>query len=137
MAAVSKSSTRTAAARGCGCYCRCSSARTADLQVGKVSPSLASPGRPGGRRYGAFPAARRPPRPAKTPASRIKEPPMGVKAESLILQISAEPDRGDQEKKIAEDGLIPIALFANGPENAYLLGARATDLDAAFEASRE
>lgn len=62
---------------------------------------------------------------------------MGVKAESLILQISAEPDRGDQEKKIAEDGLIPIALFADGPENAYLLGARASDLDAAFEASRE
>jgi len=62
---------------------------------------------------------------------------MGVKAESLILQISAPADQGDQEKKLAEDGLIPIALFANGPENAYLLGARAADLDAAFDASRE
>lgn len=62
---------------------------------------------------------------------------MGVKVESLILQISAEADRGDQEKAMAVDGVIPIALFANGPENAFLLGARGPDLDAAFEASRE
>jgi hypothetical protein len=62
---------------------------------------------------------------------------MGVKAESLILQISAEIDRSEQERKLAADGLIPIALFADGPENAYLLGARAPDLDAAFEGARE
>jgi hypothetical protein len=62
---------------------------------------------------------------------------MGVKVESLILQISAEADRGEQEKKMAVDGVIPVAMFANGPENAYLLGVRAPDLDAAFEASRE
>lgn len=62
---------------------------------------------------------------------------MGVKVESLILQISAEADRGEQEAKLAADGVIPIALFANGPENAFLLGARGPDLDAAFEASRE
>lgn len=62
---------------------------------------------------------------------------MGVKVESLILQISAEADRGEQEAAMAVDGVIPVALFANGPENAYLLGVRAPDLDAAFEASRE
>jgi hypothetical protein len=62
---------------------------------------------------------------------------MGVKADSLILQVSAEADRTEQESKLIADGLIAIALFANGPENAYLLGARPADLDAAFEASRE
>ena len=62
---------------------------------------------------------------------------MSVKVESLILQISAEADRGEQEAAMAVDGLIPVALFANGPENAYLLGARTADLDAAFDASRE
>ncbi|MBL8557118.1 MAG: hypothetical protein JNM47_00230 [Hyphomonadaceae bacterium] len=62
---------------------------------------------------------------------------MGVKVESLILQISADIDRGEQEAKLAGEGVVPIALFANGPENAFLLGARAPDLDAAFEASRE
>jgi hypothetical protein len=62
---------------------------------------------------------------------------MGVKVESLIIQISADADRGEQEQKLAAEGVIPIALFANGPENAFLLGARGPDLDAAFEASRE
>lgn len=62
---------------------------------------------------------------------------MGVKADSLILQISAPADQGEQEQKLAAEGMTPIALFANGPEHPYLLGARNEDIDAAFEASRE
>lgn len=62
---------------------------------------------------------------------------MGVKVESLIFQISAEADRGDQEKALAAEGLLPVMVFANGPENAFLVGARPKDVDAAFENARD
>lgn len=58
---------------------------------------------------------------------------MGVKVDSLIFQVSAEADRGEQEKALAADDLLPIMVFANGPEHAYLVGARRPDVDAAFD----
>jgi hypothetical protein len=60
---------------------------------------------------------------------------MGVKVDQIILQVSRPEDRSDQEIDIAEQGLIPIVLFANGPENAYLFGARREDVDSAFGVS--
>lgn len=62
---------------------------------------------------------------------------MGVKVESLIFQVSAEADRGDQEKALAETGLMPVLLFANGPESPFLLAARPEDIDAAFKVSKD
>jgi hypothetical protein len=62
---------------------------------------------------------------------------MGVKVDSLIFQISAEADRGEQERELAEQGLTPLVAFANGPENAFLLAARPEDLEAAFAAAKE
>jgi len=62
---------------------------------------------------------------------------MGVKVESIFLQISAEADRTDKERELAEAGLTPFVLFANSPENAFLLAARPVDLEAAFAAARE
>lgn len=62
---------------------------------------------------------------------------MGVTVDSLIFQVSAEADRGDQERAIAGRDILPIMVFANGPENAFLVGARTQDLDAAFAAARD
>lgn len=62
---------------------------------------------------------------------------MGVSVESIILQISRPEDRSDLEHELAAQGLIPIVLFANGPEHPFLLGARPEDADAAFAASHE
>lgn len=62
---------------------------------------------------------------------------MGVKVDSLIFQVSADADRGEQEKALAADGVIPVMVFANGPENAFLVGARAQDVDAAFAHAQE
>jgi hypothetical protein len=60
---------------------------------------------------------------------------MGVKVDSLIFQLSAEANRGAQEKELMEKGLVPISVFANGPDNAFLIAARLEDLNAAFGAS--
>jgi hypothetical protein len=57
---------------------------------------------------------------------------MGVKVETLIIQMSRENDRSDKEKELAAQGLIPLIAFANGPEHAYLLGARPEDLAESF-----
>ncbi|MDX2233084.1 MAG: hypothetical protein NW200_01180 [Hyphomonadaceae bacterium] len=62
---------------------------------------------------------------------------MGLKVESLIFQISTEADRSDEERALAGEDIVPIMIFANGPENAFLVGARTKDLDAAFDAARE
>jgi hypothetical protein len=62
---------------------------------------------------------------------------MGVKVDSFIFQVSSESDRGDQERALAGDGLLPVMAFANGPENAFLLAARQDDLKAAFAQARD
>lgn len=62
---------------------------------------------------------------------------MGVKVESLIFQVSAEADRGEQELALVAKGLMPVILFANGPENPMLLAARPEDIDAAFATSKD
>lgn len=60
---------------------------------------------------------------------------MGVKVDSLIFQLSADADRGAQERELMEKGLAPISIFANGPENAFLIAAKPEDLNAAFGTS--
>lgn len=62
---------------------------------------------------------------------------MGVKVESLIFQVSAPADRGPQELALVEKGLMPVVLFANGPEQPMLLAARPEDVDAAFAVSKD
>ena len=62
---------------------------------------------------------------------------MGVKVESLIFQVSSPGDRGPQELALVEKGLMPVVLFANGPEQPFLLAARPEDVDAAFAASKD
>jgi hypothetical protein len=62
---------------------------------------------------------------------------LGVRLESLILQISAERDRSDREKALVAQGALPIIVFANGPDSPFLVAARREDLDAAFAASEE
>jgi len=62
---------------------------------------------------------------------------MGVKVESLIFQVSAEADRGEQERALAETGLMPVVMFANGPDAPFLLAAKPEDLDAAFAVSKD
>ena len=62
---------------------------------------------------------------------------MGVKVDSLIMQVSADIDRTEKEHELAQGGLLPFLLFANSPDNAFLLAARRVDLEAAFAAARE
>lgn len=62
---------------------------------------------------------------------------MGLKVDSFIFQVSAESDRSEQERALAGDGLLPVMAFANGPENMFLLAARADDLKAAFAHAKD
>ena len=62
---------------------------------------------------------------------------MGVKVESLIFQVSSPADRGPQELALVEKGLMPVVLFANGPEQPMLLAARPEDVDAAFAVTKD
>jgi hypothetical protein len=58
-----------------------------------------------------------------------------VKIDFFIIQFSAEDDRGPQEEAVAAEGLVPIVVFANGPEAAFLVKTRKADLEAALEAA--
>jgi acyl-CoA reductase-like NAD-dependent aldehyde dehydrogenase len=58
-----------------------------------------------------------------------------VKVDFFIIQLSADGDRGPQEEAVAADGYIPIVVFANGPQSAFLVKTRKADLDAALEAA--
>ena len=62
---------------------------------------------------------------------------MGEKVESLIFQVSAENDRTEHEVELAGKGLMPVVLFANGPDRPFLLAARPEDIDAAFAVSKD
>lgn len=58
-----------------------------------------------------------------------------MRVDSFIIQVSAPVDRGPQEEAIIADGMVPIVVFANDPEHAYLVRARVEDIDAALEAA--
>ncbi len=58
-----------------------------------------------------------------------------MKIDFFIIQLSAEDDRGPQEEAVAAEGLVPIVVFANGPESAFLVKTRKADIEAALEAS--
>jgi hypothetical protein len=55
----------------------------------------------------------------------------------MILQISRPQDRNAEETAIAADGMMPITLFADGPDKAFLIGARPEDLATVFAAAIE
>jgi hypothetical protein len=55
--------------------------------------------------------------------------------ESFVIQLSAERDRGDQERAVVAEGYVPVVVFANGPENAFLVKTRPDDVEAALEAA--
>ena len=55
--------------------------------------------------------------------------------DSFIIQVSAAADRGPKEEAIIKDGMLPVVVFANDPEHAYLVRARPEDVDAALEAA--
>ncbi len=58
-----------------------------------------------------------------------------LQVESFIIQFSAAVDRGPQEEAVIAAGHVPIVVFANDPEHAYLVRARPEDIDAALEAA--
>lgn len=57
--------------------------------------------------------------------------------EMLILQVSRPQDRGEQEKDLVTQGLMPITVFADGPEKQFLIAVRPGDLDQALAAARD
>lgn len=57
--------------------------------------------------------------------------------EHFIIQLSAERDRGPQETAVAAEGFVPVVVFANGPEFAFLVKTRPADVEAALEAAWE
>jgi len=57
------------------------------------------------------------------------------KVDQFIIQMSAAEDRGPQEEAAAAEGFIPLVVFANGPENAFLVRATSDVLDAALNAA--
>lgn len=57
--------------------------------------------------------------------------------EMIILQVSRPQDRAEAEMQLAEQGMTPITVFADGPDKAFLVGARQEDLIAAFAAAKE
>lgn len=57
--------------------------------------------------------------------------------QQLIIQMSAVEDRGPQEEAVATEGFIPLVVFANGPENAFLVRTTVEILDAALDAAHE
>lgn len=58
-----------------------------------------------------------------------------MKVDFFIIQLSADGDRGPQEEAVAAEGFVPIVVFANGPESAFLVKTRRADIDAALEAA--
>jgi hypothetical protein len=54
----------------------------------------------------------------------------------MIMQVSRPQDRAEAEIRLTDEGMIPITLFADGPDKAFLVGARHEDLASAFEAAR-
>lgn len=69
--------------------------------------------------------------------SRVNGDPSNLTVEELIIQLSAPEDRGPQEENVAAEGFLPIVVFANGPEHAYLVRTTQDDLDAALEAAQD
>lgn len=61
----------------------------------------------------------------------------GPIVQQLIIQMSAAEDRGPQEEAVAAEGFVPLVVFANGPENAFLVRTTADLLNAALEAALE
>lgn len=57
--------------------------------------------------------------------------------EMLILQLSRPQDRGDEEKAIVNEGMMPIMVFADGPDRPFLIAVRPGDLDQAFAGAHE
>lgn len=55
--------------------------------------------------------------------------------DSFVIQLSAERDRGEQERTVVAEGYVPVVVFANGPENAFLVKTRPDDVEAALEAA--
>ena len=60
-----------------------------------------------------------------------------MKVDAFIIQLSADDDRGAQEEAVAAEGFVPVVVFANGPENAFLVKTRKTDIEAALDAAWE
>jgi hypothetical protein len=58
-----------------------------------------------------------------------------MRVDTFIIQVSAAADRGPQEEALIAEGLVPIVVFANDPEHAYLVRARPEDIDAALESA--
>lgn len=58
-----------------------------------------------------------------------------MRVESFIIQVSAAADRGPQEEAVIASGHVPVVVFANDPDHAYLVRARPEDIDAALEAA--
>jgi hypothetical protein len=58
-----------------------------------------------------------------------------VKVDFFIIQLSADDDRGPQEEAVAAEGYMPLVVFANGPESAFLVKTRKADVEAALEAA--
>jgi hypothetical protein len=52
--------------------------------------------------------------------------------EELIVQVSAEADRNAQEAELAAKGVVPLVVFANGPETGFLLGFSGAQIDSAI-----
>jgi hypothetical protein len=55
----------------------------------------------------------------------------------FIIQVSRPQDRMDAERDLAGQGLLPITLFADGPELAFLVGAKPADLSEAFASAHK
>lgn len=52
--------------------------------------------------------------------------------EMFIIQISRPQDRSEAELAMIADGVTPIMVFADGPDKAFLVGAKPDDLAAAM-----
>jgi len=61
----------------------------------------------------------------------------GLKVQDIIIQLSAPEDRGPQEESVAAEGFVPLVVFANGPEHAFLVRTTNDILDAALEAAHD
>lgn len=61
----------------------------------------------------------------------------GLKVKDIIIQLSASEDRGPQEDSVAAEGFVPLVVFANGPEHAYLVRTTNDILDTALEAAHD
>lgn len=60
-----------------------------------------------------------------------------LKVNDIIIQLSAPEDRGPQEESVAAEGFVPLVVFANGPEHAFLVRTTNDILDSALEAAQD